>query len=30
MFPNVTDLDDFGQVSMTRTARTVIDGLLDS
>ncbi|CUH74885.1 Hint domain-containing protein [Tropicibacter naphthalenivorans] len=30
MFPNVTDLDDFGQVSMTRTQREVIESLLDT
>ncbi|MCT4557227.1 MAG: Hint domain-containing protein [Pelagimonas sp.] len=30
MFPNISDLDDFGQVSMTRTSRQVIEGLLDS
>ncbi|SMX39156.1 hypothetical protein MAA8898_01908 [Maliponia aquimaris] len=29
MFPNLTDLDDFGQVSMTRTTREVIDNLVD-
>jgi hypothetical protein len=28
MFPNISDLDDFGQVSMTRTARETIDNLL--
>ena len=27
MFPNITDLDDFGQVSMTRTAREAIQSL---
>lgn len=30
MFPNITDLDDFGQVSMTRTAREVIDSLVSA
>lgn len=30
MFPNITDLDDFGQVSMTRTTRVVVDSLLDT
>ncbi len=30
MFPNVTSLDDFGQVSLTRTQREVIDSLLDT
>lgn len=30
MFPNITDLEDFGQVSLTRTTRKGIDGLLDS
>ena len=28
MFPNLTDLDDFGQVDMTRTAREVVDNLI--
>jgi hypothetical protein len=28
MFPNIADLDDFGQVSMTRTSREVIDSLV--
>ncbi len=28
MFPNISALDDFGQVSMTRTAREVIDSLV--
>lgn len=28
MFPNLGALDDFGQVSMTRTAREVVDGLI--
>lgn len=28
MFPNLGALDDFGQVSLTRTARDVIDGLV--
>ncbi|MGH1413850.1 MAG: Hint domain-containing protein [Pelagimonas sp.] len=30
MFPNLTDLNDFGQVSMTRSTRKVIEQLLDS
>ncbi|MBY6159865.1 Hint domain-containing protein [Mameliella alba] len=30
MFPNISALDDFGQVSMTRTAREVIDNLVDA
>lgn len=30
MFPNITDLNDFGQVSMTRSTRKVIEQLLDS
>ncbi|WP_323767174.1 Hint domain-containing protein [Antarctobacter sp.] len=29
MFPNITDLDDFGQVDMTRTAREVVDRLVN-
>ncbi|MGP6087722.1 Hint domain-containing protein [Antarctobacter jejuensis] len=29
MFPNISALDDFGQVSMTRTAREVVDSLID-
>lgn len=28
MFPNLGDLDDFGQVSMTRTTREVVENLL--
>jgi len=28
MFPNLTDLNDFGQVSMTRTTRNVVDSLI--
>ncbi len=30
LFPNIHDLDDFGQVSMTRTAREVVDNLLSA
>lgn len=30
MFPNLTDLNDFGQVSLTRSTRKVIEQLLDS
>lgn len=30
MFPNISDLDDFGQVSMTRTARETIEGLVSA
>lgn len=29
MFPNITALDDFGQVSMTRTTREVLDSLVN-
>ncbi|WGW04227.1 Hint domain-containing protein [Tropicibacter oceani] len=29
MFPNISQLEDFGQVSMTRTSRDVIDNLID-
>lgn len=28
MFPNLSDLDDFGQVNMTRTTREVVDSLI--
>lgn len=30
MFPNISQLEDFGQVSMTRTSREVIDSLIDT
>lgn len=30
MFPNLTDLNDFGQVSMTRSTRSVIEQLTES
>ncbi len=30
MFPNITDLNDFGQVSMTRSTRSVIERLIES
>ncbi|WP_425100915.1 Hint domain-containing protein [Tropicibacter sp. S64] len=30
MFPNISQLDDFGQVSLTRTSREVIDSLIDT
>ncbi|MFW2544189.1 Hint domain-containing protein [Primorskyibacter sp. 2E107] len=30
MFPNIAQLEDFGQVSLTRTSREVIDSLIDT
>lgn len=30
MFPNLSGLDDFGQTTLTRTAREVVDSLLDT